>query len=64
MSTSETLLADGAGSYAGPLGLLVILLLGVATVFLYRSMSSKITHLPESFEDSQDDEPDAPDKPE
>jgi hypothetical protein len=59
-----TLLAAGAGSYAGPLGLLVILLLGIATVFLYRSMSSKITHLPDSFDEPQDDEPDAPDKPE
>jgi hypothetical protein len=53
-------LADGAGSYAGPLGLLVILLLGVATVFLYRSMSSKISHLPEDFEPGPDDEPDKP----
>ena len=64
MTTRTTLLADGAGSYAGPLGLLVILLLGVATVFLYRSMSSKITHLPEEFEPPQGDEPDAPDTPE
>ena len=55
-----TLLADGAGSYAGPLGLLVILLLGVATAFLYRSMSSKISHLPEEFEPKQDDDTETP----
>jgi hypothetical protein len=56
-----TLLADGAGSYAGPLGLLVILLRGVATFLLYRSMTSKITHLPESFDEpAEGDEPDSP----
>ena len=43
-------LADGAGGYAGPLGLLVVLLLGVATVFLIRSMNARIRRLPESFE--------------
>jgi hypothetical protein len=55
MTTRTSPLADGAGSYAGPLGLLVILLLGVATVFLIRSMSSKITHLPKSFDDTPED---------
>ena len=55
-----SLLADGAGSYAGPLGLLVILLLGVATVLLYRSMSGKITKLPDSFEDQPEDDPENP----
>ena len=55
-----SLLADGAGSYAGPLGLLVILLLGVATVLLYRSMYGKINNLPDSFEDQPADDPENP----
>lgn len=36
---------------ASPLGLVVILLLAVATVFLIRSMSKRIRRLPASFED-------------
>ncbi|HUR13693.1 MAG TPA: hypothetical protein VM097_04290 [Mycobacteriales bacterium] len=55
-----TLLADGAGSYAGPLGLLVVLLLGVATVLLIRNMNKRITRLPESF-DATPDDPNDPD---
>jgi hypothetical protein len=53
-------LADGAGDYAGPLGLLIVLLLGVAVALLIRSMNARIKRLPDSFEDSQhdDDDPD------
>ena len=43
-------LAAGADGYAGPLGLLVVLLLGVATVFLIRNMTARIKRLPESFD--------------
>ena len=48
---------------AGPLGLLVIVLLGVAVVFLYRSMNKHIRGLPESFDpppESADPSEDAP----
>ena len=34
---------------AGPMALLVILLLAVATIFLIRNMSKRIKRLPESF---------------
>jgi hypothetical protein len=53
-------LADGAGSYAGPLGLLVVLLLGVSLVLLIRSMNKRLQHLPEQFEstDTDGDDPD------
>ena len=39
-----------APAQAGPLGLIVILLLGVAVFFLYRSMNKHIRGLPESFD--------------
>jgi hypothetical protein len=54
-------LADGAGSYAGPLGLLVVLLLGVAVVLLIRSMNKRLRHLPERFPPPpEEDAPPAP----
>jgi F0F1-type ATP synthase assembly protein I len=51
-------LADGAGGYAGPLGLLVVLLLGVATVFLIRSMNARIKRLPDTFEKPEPEDKD------
>lgn len=36
---------------AGPLGLLVILLLAIATVFLVRSMLKHLRKVPESFDE-------------
>jgi hypothetical protein len=57
-------LADGAGGYAGPLGLLVVLLLGVATVLLIRNMNARIKRLPETFEKPEPEaEPDDSDPP-
>ena len=55
------LLAEGAGSYAGPLGLLVILLLAVSTVLLIRNMNKRITRLPDSFESTPEDQSDPDD---
>jgi hypothetical protein len=54
------LLADGGpeSNKAGPLGLLVIVLLGIAVYFLYRSMVRHLKKVPESF-----DEPAGTDKP-
>jgi hypothetical protein len=43
---------------AGPLGLFIIILLGVATILLVRSMSKHLRRLPPSF-----DPPDSPDSP-
>jgi hypothetical protein len=34
---------------AGPMGLLIILLLGIATVLLIRNMNSRLRRLPERF---------------
>ena len=36
---------------AGPIGLLIVALLGVATVFLVRNMNKRIKRLPPSFPD-------------
>ena len=54
-------LAEGAGEYAGPLGFLVVLLLGVATVLLIRNMSARIKRLPDSFEPTETDQNDPDD---
>ncbi len=61
--TAPIALAEGAGEYAGPLGFLVVLLLGVATVLLIRNMNARIKRLPDSFESTddkrvEDDDPD------
>lgn len=38
------------GSLAGPMGLLIIAVLGVTTALLIRNMSKRIKRLPESFD--------------
>jgi hypothetical protein len=49
---------------AGPLGLLVILLLGLATFFLVRSMNRHLRKVPQSFDRPEDPDPDPdPDQP-
>jgi hypothetical protein len=47
---------------ASPIALVVILLLGIATVFLIRSMTKRIRRLPASFDDPPpaDGTPEAP----
>jgi len=54
-------LAAGAGSYAGPLGLLVVLLLIVVTVLLIRNMNARLRRLPKSFEPFDDGKTDPDD---
>lgn len=51
-------LASGGTSSAGPLGLLIVLLLGVATVLLIRNMNARLKRLPPSFEPPE--QPEAP----
>ena len=41
---------------AGPIGLLIVLLLGIALVFLFRSMTKRIKRLPPSFPGQDDPE--------
>jgi hypothetical protein len=48
-------LAGGAGEYAGPLGLLIILLMGVALWLLIKNMAARIGRLPDSFESKDED---------
>lgn len=50
-----------SGSLAGPLGLLIIVLLAIGTVLLIRNMNKRIKRLPERF--SSPDEPDSPRSP-
>jgi hypothetical protein len=42
---------------AGPMGLLIILLLAIATVLLIRNMNSRLRRLPERFPRQDEDPP-------
>ena len=53
-----TLFASGHGDSAGPLGLLIILLMAVATVLLIRNMSGRLKRLPPSFDEPVSPPPD------
>jgi hypothetical protein len=44
------------GGLAGPMGLLLILLLGAATVFLIRNMNARLRRLPDRFPDRKADD--------
>jgi hypothetical protein len=50
-----TLAAAPSGT-AGPLGLLIVLLIGVALVLLIRNMNGRLRRLPPSFEDPPPEE--------
>lgn len=56
------------GGLAGPLGLLIVVLLGIATVLLIRNMNARLRRLPDRFPDrdetgTMERGPAAPDKP-
>ncbi|MEV4509417.1 hypothetical protein AB0K00_10715 [Dactylosporangium sp. NPDC049525] len=58
-----------SGGLAGPMGLLIIVLLAIATVLLIRNMSARIRRLPAEFPDpdkpaTSADEPDLGDRSE
>jgi hypothetical protein len=44
------------GGLAGPMGLLLILLLAAATIFLIRNMNARLRRLPDRFPDQEADE--------
>ncbi|GAA2391547.1 hypothetical protein [Dactylosporangium salmoneum] len=44
-----------SGGLAGPMGLLIIVLLGIVTVFLIRNMTARIRRLPAEFPDPDAD---------
>ena len=46
-----TVLAAAPSGTAGPLGLLVVLLIGVALVALIRNMNGRLRRLPRSFDE-------------
>ena len=50
---------------AGPLGLLVVVLMILATVLLIRNMNARLRRLPREFPDQQDEDgsPADPDRP-
>jgi hypothetical protein len=57
----SVLAADDNGS-AGPIGLLIVVLLGVATVLLVRNMNGRLRRLPPSFDEpAPEQDPDDPD---
>jgi hypothetical protein len=45
-----------SGSLAGPLGLLIIVLLALATVFLIRNMNARLRRLPDRFPGQDQDQ--------
>jgi len=49
-----------SGSLAGPMGLLIITLLVIATVLLIRNMNARLRRLPDRFPEPGDSDPDAP----
>ena len=51
-----------SGGLAGPMGLFIIVLMGIATVLLIRNMNSRLRRLPDRFPQSGPNErPDRPD---
>jgi len=55
-------LAAAPSGTAGPLGLLIVLLIGVALVLLIRNMNGRLRRLPRSFEEPAP-EPEEPPTP-
>ncbi len=48
------ILAEGAGASAGPLGLLIVLLMFAATILLIRNMNGRLKKLPPSFDKTEE----------
>lgn len=46
-----------SGGLVGPLGLLIVVLLGIATVLLIRNMSARLRRLPDTFPDQDETGP-------
>jgi hypothetical protein len=51
------------GSLAGPMGLFIISLLAIGTIFLIRNMNKRLRRLPESFGPADPDKADIDAKP-
>ena len=61
----DVLAVDAEDVSAGPLGLLVVVLMILATVLLIRNMNARLRRLPREFPDTRDDDgrPSPPDGP-
>jgi hypothetical protein len=46
-----------SGGLAGPMGLLIIVLMSIATVLLIRNMNARLRRLPDRFPGQEDDSP-------
>jgi hypothetical protein len=46
-----------SGSLAGPMGLLIIVLLAIGTILLIRNMNARLRRLPESFDEPRRADP-------
>ena len=60
------LAAEDTAQYTGPVGLVIVVLIGVATVLLIMNMNKRIKKLPRSFEEKpapRSDDPPAPPQP-
>ena len=60
VAAAQQLLAADASQFAGPLGLVVVLLLGTATVLLVRNMDRRMKRLPAQFRPPEDTPPAEP----
>ena len=58
-----TPLAAAPSGTAGPLGLLLVLLIGLALVLLIRNMNARLRRLPPSFDDPKAPPPDEDETP-
>ena len=58
--TPVLLAVDAEDVSAGPLGLLVVVLMIIATVLLIRNMNARLRRLPREFPDQTDDRRPAP----
>ena len=47
------LAVEDSTQYTGPIGLVIVVLIGVATVLLIMNMNKRIKRLPRSFDDEQ-----------
>lgn len=60
MNPAADLAVSGDAQYTGPIGLLIVALIGIATVLLIVNMNRRIKRLPPSFPDRPPGQDDAP----
>ncbi len=63
-TAASGVLAQQQPGQAGPLGLLVLVLLGIAVFLLVRNMDRRLKRLPKEFPPREDDQPDGRGGPE